>query len=73
MSFFSICPRDKKYLDYNIPTIPLNIVRDGIETSPDFKVNINKLNSGNRDFVRMQHHRLLVPRCRQSEQTFYTC
>ena len=52
MSFFSICPRDKKYLDYNIPTIPLNIVRDGIETSPDFKVNINKLNSGNRDFVR---------------------
>ena len=53
MSFFTICPRDKKYLDLNIGEIELEVIRsDGVEINPDFKTTVNKLNKGYRQFVR---------------------
>ena len=51
MGFFNICPRDKKYLDYNCGDIPLKVIQDdGIEITPDFKVNITDLNKGHKHF-----------------------
>ena len=50
MAFFSICPRSKKYLKDNVRDIPLEVVRDGIEVTPDFKVTETDLASGYRNF-----------------------
>ena len=51
MVFFSICPRNKKYLDLSFGYIPLKVVYgDGVEIDPDFKVDISDLNKGYKNF-----------------------
>ena len=51
MVFLSICPRDKKYLEYAVGDIPLRVVLDdGAEINPDVKVNVTDLNKGYKHF-----------------------
>lgn len=52
MSFLSICPRSKKYLEYNVSPISLKVIQDnGVEIKPDVKITVNELNNGYKQFV----------------------
>ena len=52
MSFLSVCPRSKKYLDFNITSIPLKVIQDnGVEIKPDVNISVNELNNGYKQFV----------------------
>ena len=51
MTFFNICPRDKKYLTMSVPYIPLKVIRsDGVDITPDFNVDVTELNKGFKHF-----------------------
>lgn len=51
MVFLSICPRDKRYLEYAVKDIPLRVVLDdGAEISPDVNVKVTDLNKGYKHF-----------------------
>ena len=51
MSFFNIIPKNNNYLDYNVKSIPLNVVRNGIDYTPDIKIKTVDLNRGQKNFV----------------------
>ena len=52
MSFLSVCPRSKQYLEHNISPIPLKVVQDnGVEIIPDVNITVNELNKGYKQFV----------------------
>ena len=51
MSFFRMCPRDYVYNNHVYDDIPLKVIQDdGIDISPDFKVDITDLNKGYKHF-----------------------
>ena len=51
MAFFSLCPRDKKYLEYTVTDIPLTVVQDdGVELTPDVKTSVTDLSGGHHHF-----------------------
>jgi len=52
MAFLNIVPYDKQYMDFNVESIPLRIVYgDGVDYSPDVKVNVTDLNNGDKRFL----------------------
>ena len=52
MSFLTIIPRDKLYLQYTLKEIPLKIIRtNGVEVIPDVKINISDLNEGKKYYL----------------------
>ena len=52
MAFLNIVPYDKQYMDFNVESIPLRIVYgDGVDYSPDVKVNVSDLNNGEKTFT----------------------
>ena len=52
MAFLNIVPYTQKYMDWNVESIPLRIVYgDGVDYTPDVKVNVTDLNSGNKRFL----------------------
>ena len=50
MNFLSICPRSQKYLEYNLPYIPLRVVKGDVDFKPDFSTDITDLNGGYKHF-----------------------
>lgn len=49
--FLSICPRDSKYLDWNVVPVTLKVVQDsGVDVSPDVNIQVNDLASGDKHF-----------------------
>ena len=52
MAFLNIVPYTKQYMDWNVESIPLRIVYgDGVDYSPDVKVNVTDLNNGQKRFL----------------------
>ena len=52
MSFLSVCPRSKMYLEHNISPISLKVVQNnGVEIKPDVDITVNQLNNGYKQFV----------------------
>ena len=51
MAFFTIVPRNNKFLEYTISPIVLNVIQDkGIDITPDFDVSLTDLNNGYKHF-----------------------
>lgn len=56
MGFFNICPRDKKYLNYSVGSIPLRVIRDnGIDMSPAVNIKVSNLNGDAKHFTNSSH------------------
>ena len=50
-AFLSICPRDSKYMDWNVVPVTLRVVQDsGVNYVPDVNIQVNDLASGDKHF-----------------------
>ena len=51
-NFLTVVPKDKKYLDYMVDPIRLNVIsNDGVNYTPDLNIKVNDLNNGKKYFL----------------------
>lgn len=51
MAFINIAPRTEQYYQYNNHSIPLRVVLDDIEVTPDISIDVNELSTGQKQFI----------------------
>lgn len=56
MGFFNICPRDRKYLQFSVGSIPLKVIRsNGVSMKPDIDIKVSNLSGGSKHFLNNSH------------------